>query len=141
MMKERHVGRGNAAFTEAEVLRIIAQKGQMSAKELADLHGVGKETILRIWRGDTWAHLQVPAHLRMGKEEAKRALEESGERLRKMAEESIVELADLSPEEKLERFLEGQKGESRRVSVVVEGTPEGQAAADKLMRSMGLKKD
>ena len=57
-MKERKIGRGNAAFTEAEVKGILAQKGNLPLERLRKrigwesrrLRGYGEGILGRIFR-------------------------------------------------------------------------------------------
>ena len=51
---------GSAKLTENDILSIIALKGAVSAKELADIHQVHFNSIYRIWRGERWGWLSSP---------------------------------------------------------------------------------
>lgn len=51
----------NGVLTESEVAQIKwnLQQGLSTPREIAQAYGVGTETIRRIDRGDTWAHVQA----------------------------------------------------------------------------------
>lgn len=56
----RGIANKNAQLSEAQVLGIreMLDKGEATARELAQVHGVSAETIRRIGRRETWGWLQ-----------------------------------------------------------------------------------
>ena len=105
---------GNATLTEAQAREILMLKGQLSAKEVGRMYGITGETVKRIWRGDSWVHLQVPAIARADSETAARMVQESGERLLAMQKDLVIDpaLEGLSMEERLKRAFEEPERES-----------------------------
>ncbi len=110
----REKKKGNAKLTEADVRHILANRHEMSARELAGWHQVELETVRRVLRGDTWKHVSVPAEMREDEETAAQIVQESGERLFAMQKDLVVDpaLEGLSMEERLKRAFEEPERES-----------------------------
>ena len=54
---------GKATMTDDEVLRYRSAyaNGQLTSRQIADMVGVGKESIMRMLRGETYAHVRMDA--------------------------------------------------------------------------------
>ena len=55
--ENRGEGNGNSKFTNEMIKAIRWSKGKIKQKELAEIYGVHRVTIWRIWKGETWRHL------------------------------------------------------------------------------------
>ena len=53
----RGITSGNSKLTEMQVRAIRAEHSSLGSRRLAQIYGVGRDTIGLIVRGDTWKHL------------------------------------------------------------------------------------